>query len=60
MLVVTATCVLVDPTSGIIVGVLVTLGMGALVESKAMVLCKLRQGDCVVAQFDCDLVPNAA
>jgi hypothetical protein len=59
MLAVTATCVFVEPTSGIIVGILLSLGKGAFLESKAWVLCKLRQGDAVVAQFNCDLVPSA-
>jgi MFS superfamily sulfate permease-like transporter len=59
MLAVTATCVFVEPTSGIIVGILLSLGKGAFLESKAWVLCKLRQGDCIVAQFNCDLVPVA-
>ena len=56
MIVVTVTCVFVEPTSGIIVGILLSLGKGAFLESKAWVLCKLRQGDTVIAQFNCDLV----
>ena len=56
MVVVAATCVFVEPTSGIIVGILLSLGKGAFLESKAWVLCKLRQGDSVIAQFNCDLV----
>jgi hypothetical protein len=60
MLAVITTCVYVDPTSGIIVGILISLVNGAFEESKACVLCKLRQGDSVVARFDCDLVPAAA
>jgi hypothetical protein len=35
MLVVAATCIFVEPTSGIIVGILLSLGTGALQESKA-------------------------
>ena len=58
MLAVTATCVFVEPTSGIIVGILLSLGKGAFLESKAWVLCKLRQGDFVLAKFNCDLVPR--
>jgi hypothetical protein len=56
MLAVTATCVYVEPTSGIVVGILLSLGKGAFDESKAWVLCKLRQGDSLVARFNCDLV----
>lgn len=56
MIVVALTCVFVEPTSGIIVGILLSLGKGAFLESKAWVLCKLRQGDSVIAQFNCDLV----
>ena len=56
MVVVAATCVFVEPTSGIIVGILLSLGKGAFLESKAWVLCKLRQGEAVIAQFNCDLV----
>jgi hypothetical protein len=58
MLVVTASCIFVEPTSGILAGILLSLGTGALMESKAWVLCKLRQGDEVLAQFTCDLVKH--
>ncbi len=57
MLIVAATCVFVEPTAGIIAGILLSLGKGAILESKAWVLCKLRKGDAVLARFNCDLVP---
>jgi MFS superfamily sulfate permease-like transporter len=56
MLIVTVTCVFVEPTAGIITGILLSLGKGAFLESKAWVLCKLRKGDTVLAQFHCYLV----
>jgi hypothetical protein len=56
LIVVALTCVFVEPTSGIIVGILLSLGKGAFLESRAWVLCRLRQGDEVIAQFNCDLV----
>jgi hypothetical protein len=58
MVVVVVTCVFVDPASGVVVGILLGLGKGAFLESKAWVFCKLRQGDFVLAKFNCDLVPR--
>jgi hypothetical protein len=58
MVVVMATCVFVDPASGVVLGILLGLGKGAFLESKAWVFCKLRQGDFVLAKFNCDLVPR--
>ena len=51
MIVVAVTCVFVEPTSGILVGILLSLGKGAFLESKAWVLCKLRQGPLDVASL---------
>mmetsp|Transcript_46829 Transcript_46829/g.124591 ORF Transcript_46829/g.124591 Transcript_46829/m.124591 type:complete len:651 (-) Transcript_46829:158-2110(-) len=55
MICVAVTCVFVEPTSGIIVGILLSLGKGAFIEAKAWVFCKLRQGEKVLASFYCDL-----
>jgi len=55
LVVVMVTCVFVDPASGVVVGILLGLGKGAFLESKAWVFCKLRQGDFVLAKFNCDL-----
>eukprot|EP00292_Cryptomonas_paramecium_P004330 CAMPEP_0113694668 /NCGR_PEP_ID=MMETSP0038_2-20120614/20435_1 /TAXON_ID=2898 /ORGANISM="Cryptomonas paramecium" /LENGTH=651 /DNA_ID=CAMNT_0000617051 /DNA_START=29 /DNA_END=1984 /DNA_ORIENTATION=- /assembly_acc=CAM_ASM_000170 len=55
MVVVSVVCITVNPVSGIVIGILLSLGKGAFMEAKAWVLCKIRRGDVILTKFNCNL-----